>query len=91
MSLVLFILRYSFTLGKSYTNESLKMADRMHAIRHIRIFADRFWLSMQRDDLHKLFETWNLNPDSSFKSISASELGSMKSDIIDAIKDIKSK
>jgi TIR domain len=65
--------KYAFTLGKSYINESLKCADRMHAISfgkfYLRVYGEHAtWL-----ELKEVFQNWNIDRSSSFSSLDASQ------------------
>jgi hypothetical protein len=62
--------KYAFTLSKSYMNESLKIADRIHAIKFGKLFIKIFESSINKNDFKEVFQNWNLSKDSSFSSIS---------------------
>ncbi|WP_026708544.1 hypothetical protein [Flavobacterium frigidarium] len=53
--------KYSFTLAKSYMSESLKIADRIHAISfgkfYLQVFNDR----INPEDIKEIFRDWNIN------------------------------
>ena len=63
--------KYAFTLGKSHMNESLKSADRIHAISfgkfYLRVFSNRAnW-----QELKEVFQHWNIDKNSSFSTLDA--------------------
>ena len=53
--------KYSFTLAKSYMSESLKIADRNHAISfgkfYLQVFNDR----INPEEIKEIFRDWNIN------------------------------
>ena len=53
--------KYSFTLAKSYMSESLKIADRIHAISfgkfYLQVFNDR----IDPEEIKEIFRDWNIN------------------------------
>jgi uncharacterized membrane protein YecN with MAPEG domain len=61
--------KYAFSLGKSYVSESLKSADRIHAISFgkffLRVYGDRAtW-----PEVKEVFQHWNIDRTSSFTSL----------------------
>lgn len=77
--------KYAFTLAKSYMSESLKNADRIHAIAFGKFFLQAFGDTVDTKEVKEVFQHWNINTNSSF-----SELDSDKFDpkIIEAILNI---
>lgn len=68
--LLLAISKYAFSLAKSYMNESLKNADRRHAISFGEFYINVFENSIDSKDFKEIFENWNLKTDSSFSNLS---------------------
>jgi hypothetical protein len=65
--------KYAFSLGKSYSSESLKSSDRIHAIRfgefYLRAFSDK----TKWEELKEVFQHWNIDRNSSFSSLDTSQ------------------
>lgn len=66
--------KYSFILAKSYMSESLKIADRIHAISfgkfYLQVFNDR----INPEEIKEIFRDWNINNQSNnFSNQSTSE------------------
>lgn len=66
--------KYSFTLAKSYMSESLKIADRIHAISfgkfYLQVFNDR----INPEEIKEIFRDWNINNQTNnFSNQSASD------------------
>lgn len=65
--------KYAFALGRSYSSESLKSSDRIHAIRfgdfYLRAFGDK----MKWNELKEVFQHWNIDRNSSFASLDISQ------------------
>lgn len=65
--------RYSFNLGKTYMNESLKNADRIHAISFGKFYLQVFGANIEPDDLKDVFKDWNTSKESPFVKLDSSE------------------
>lgn len=65
--------KYSFTLGKSYTSESLKSADRLHAISFGRFFLRVYGTKASWPELKEAFQHWNIDRRSSFVDLDANQ------------------
>lgn len=83
--------KYSFTLAKSYMSESLKIADRIHAISFGKFYLHVFNDQINPDDIKEIFRDWNINNQSNnFSNQSASDydpkLLERTADIIDKIR-----
>jgi hypothetical protein len=65
--------KYAFTLGKSYINESLKNADRVHAISLGKFYLRAFGGEATWADLKEVFQNWNIDRASTFASLDASQ------------------
>lgn len=53
--------KYSFTLAKSYMTESLKIADRIHAISFGRFYLQVFEQQINPNEIKEIFRDWNIN------------------------------
>ena len=65
--------KYSFTLGKSYINEALKNADRIHAISFGKFYLDAYGSTAKWEDLKEAFQYWNINSESSFSKLDTNQ------------------
>jgi hypothetical protein len=65
--------RYAFNLGKTYMNEALKNADRIHAISFGKFYLQVFGTDIKSDDLKEVFKDWNTNQESPFVRLDSSE------------------
>jgi hypothetical protein len=61
--------KYAFTLGKSYISESLKSADRIHAISFGKFYLQAFGSESKWPELKEVFQHWNIDRSSSFSSL----------------------
>ncbi len=66
--------RYSFNLGKTYMNESLKNADRIHAISFGKFYLQVFSSDIKQDELREIFKDWNTNQESAFLKLDSKEI-----------------
>lgn len=87
--------KYAFTMSKSYMNESLKNADRIHAISFGKFYIKVFENSINPNDFKEIFQNWNLSKDSSFSTISTDNYDPKITDsvnkILETIKDMTKK
>lgn len=65
--------RYAFNLGKMYTNESLKNADRIHAISFGKFYLQVFGTNVKPDELKEVFKDWNTSKESPFTKLESGE------------------
>ena len=65
--------KYAFSLGKSYSGEALKAADRIHAIRFGEFYLRAFGDKTKWADLKEVFQHWNIDRTSAFSSLDASQ------------------
>jgi hypothetical protein len=65
--------KYAFTLGKSYISESLKSADRIHAISFGKFYLRVFSSNATWPELKEVFQHWNIDRASSFASLDVSQ------------------
>lgn len=93
--LLLALSKYSFTLAKSYMNESLKIADRIHAIKFGKFYLDFYNNKISSENFKEIFQHWNLSKDSSFSAISADnfdpKLNDLAIKIIESVKEVLTK
>lgn len=65
--------KYAFSLGKSYSSESMKSSDRIHAIRFGEFYLRAFGDKTKWEELKEVFQHWNIDRNSSFSSLDASQ------------------
>jgi len=65
--------KYAFTLGKSFMSESLKSADRMHAISFGKFYLKVYGSDATWPELKEVFQHWNIDRSSSFSSQTTAE------------------
>jgi hypothetical protein len=65
--------RYAFTLGRSYISESLKSADRMHAISFGKFYLRVYGAKATWPEVKEVFQHWNIDRSSSFTNLTTSE------------------
>lgn len=53
--------KYCFNLAKSYMSESLKIADRIHAISFGKFYLQIFKNNLNPNDIKEIFRDWNIN------------------------------
>ena len=66
--------KFGFALGKSFTSESIKNLDRMHAISFGKFYLKAFGKSATWQELREVFQNWNLDRNSSFHSLDPSQI-----------------
>lgn len=71
VGLLLAMAKYSFTLAKSFMEESLKNADRIHAISFGKFYLQAFEESIAAGDIKDVFQHWNISSKNSFSSQSS--------------------
>ena len=65
--------KYAFTLGKSYVSESLKSADRMHAISFGKFYLRVYGAKATWPEIKEVFQHWNIDRSSSFTGLTTAE------------------
>ncbi|NTU42048.1 MAG: toll/interleukin-1 receptor domain-containing protein [Nitrospirales bacterium] len=63
--------RYAFLLAKSYMCESLKNADRIHAISFGKFFLQAYGDNVDVKDVKEVFQHWNITATSAFSALDA--------------------
>jgi hypothetical protein len=71
IGLLLALAKYSFTLGKSFMDESLKNSDRIHAISFGKFYLKAFGDGATPEEMKDVFQHWNISSDNSFSGLSA--------------------
>jgi hypothetical protein len=65
--------KYAFTIGKSYMNEALKNADRIHAINFGTFYLNAYGDKATWIELKEVFQHWNIARDSGFATLDSSQ------------------
>ncbi len=73
IGLLLACSKYAFTLGKTYMAESLKSADRVHAISFGKFYLRAYGDKAQWTELKEVFQHWNLDRISAFSGLDAAQ------------------
>lgn len=60
-AIVTALARYSFLLASKYLQESLRTADRMHAIKFGQLYIETYGVSAEWDQVREAFSDWNSN------------------------------
>lgn len=58
--------KHAFTVSNAYMHESIKRADRAHAINFGKLYLEVYGNSVERKELLDIFENWNITSDSAF-------------------------
>ncbi|HKO00141.1 MAG TPA: toll/interleukin-1 receptor domain-containing protein [Thermoanaerobaculia bacterium] len=66
IGLLIAVTKYCFILGKSYMSESLKSADRVHAISYGKFYLQVFGATADHQELKEVFQHWNIDRPSAF-------------------------
>ena len=73
IGLLIALSKYAFNLGKSYTNEALKNADRIHALSFGEFYLKAFREKVSYDQIKEVFQHWNINNESFFSTLNSSD------------------
>lgn len=63
--------KHAYNLGNAYMHESLKRSDRMHAINFGKFYLEVYGNDVSQSDMKAIFENWNLDSDSAFTKVQA--------------------
>ncbi|WP_020411186.1 toll/interleukin-1 receptor domain-containing protein [Microbulbifer variabilis] len=74
VGLLLGIAKYSFSLAKSFMEESLKNADRIHAISFGKFFLQAFGEDAHASDIKEVFQHWNISGKNSFSNLNINSI-----------------
>ena len=80
VALLVAIAKYSYLFSSSYMHESLKNADRRHAINFGKFYLESYGASAEWSEVKDAFEHWNINGENAFTK---SEKTNNNSDTID--------
>lgn len=68
VGLLVAVSRYAFMLGKAYMTESLRSAERLHAIAYGELYLSLFPDKLDWEEIKEAFEDWNIDRGSTFLS-----------------------
>lgn len=86
IGILLYIAQHAFNVSNAYVHESIQRSDKRHAINFGELFLKIYGSSLQRDELLKVFENWNISTDSAFKKIKST---SISKELTNALSDLK--
>ena len=81
LALLVALSRLFYILGKSFMVESIRKADRIHAISFGKFFLDAFGEEASREEIIKAFSSWNIDGGSSFRTQSTEDIDPKFNDI----------
>jgi len=73
VGLLLACSKYSFTLGKTYLNESLKNANRLHAISFGKFYLNCYGRNVNKQEIKEVFQHWNIDKESQFSKLNPAD------------------
>jgi len=73
IAILVAISKYLFNLGKAWLTESLRNADRIHAISFGRFYLEVYGGEANSEDVRAVFETWNIDSNSTFAKLDAND------------------
>ena len=82
VALIVSVCRLFFVLGKSFMVESIRCADRRHAISFGKFFMDAYGDVATIDEIIKAFQAWNIDGGSSFRTQTTEEFDPKISELI---------
>lgn len=66
--------KYGYSLGKSFMSESLKSADRIHAIQFGQFYLKAYGSRLTPAEVREAFQHWNIDRGSTFSTLDAAEI-----------------
>ena len=66
--------KYGYSLGKSFMSESLKSADRIHAINFGQFYLKAYGSRLTPQEVREAFANWNIDRGSTFSTLNAAEI-----------------
>ncbi len=83
--------RYSFMFSKTFLNESLKNADRIHAIRFGDVYLKLFEKEIKYEEFKEVFQFWNTKGDGYFLTIKSQDFDPELLDKLSDLVNLKTK
>jgi len=90
-SIILIMSRFAFILGKSFMAESIRNADRRHAISFGQFFIKAYGNEATRDEIREVFREWNIDKGSLFNLQDIKDTDPYSHSAIDLIKTVLTK
>ncbi|WP_455931036.1 toll/interleukin-1 receptor domain-containing protein [Priestia aryabhattai] len=85
IGLIIAFSKYAIDLGKSYMNEGIKQADRLHAIKYGQFLLESFEEQLSLSEMKDLFKDWNINNGSTFNGPDQNEFDTTITNILDQL------
>lgn len=81
---------YSFMKSNAFTHEAIIVSNRAHAIQFGKLYLEIYGNTVERSEMQKIFENWNISSDTAFLKAKNDKSDSVKfSEFLDYLKKIK--
>lgn len=81
---------YSFMKSNAFTHEAIIVSNRAHAIKFGQLYLDIYGNTVERGEMQKIFENWNISSDTAFLKHKNDKSDTVKfSEFLDSLKKVK--
>lgn len=81
---------YSFMKSNAFTHEAIIVSNRAHAIQFGKLYLEIYGNTVERSEMQKIFENWNISSDTAFLKHKNDKSESVKfSELLDSLKKVK--
>lgn len=81
---------YSFMKSNAFTHEAIIVSNRAHAIQFGKLYLEIYGNTVERSEMQKIFENWNISSDTAFLKHKTDKSESVKFDaLLDSLKKVK--
>lgn len=81
---------YSFLKSNAFTHEAIIVSNRAHAIKFGKLYLEIYGNTVERSEMQKIFENWNISSDTAFLKNKNDRSDSVKfSEFLDSLKKVK--
>lgn len=81
---------YSFMKSNDFTHEAIIVSNRAHAIQFGKLYLEIYGNTVERNEMQKIFENWNISSDTAFLKHKTDKSESVKFDaLLDSLKKVK--
>lgn len=81
---------YSFMKSNAFTHEAIIVSNRAHAIQFGQLYLDIYGNTVERGEMQKIFENWNISSDTAFLKHKNDKSDSVKfTEFLDSLKKVK--
>lgn len=81
---------YSFMKSNAFTHEAIIVSNRAHAIQFGKLYLEIYGNTVERSEMQKIFENWNISSDTAFLMHKTDKSESVKFDaLLDSLKKVK--